>query len=106
MELRSIPVGEGKQEYMHTISGGEESSPPLVCLPGYGAGAAFYFRNFDGLAQQFRLHLVDLLGTGMSGDLADFVHLMQAARRCWWFWLAIITNEPPMWPALCDLIIG
>ena len=33
----------------------------------YGAGAAFYFRNVDGLAQQFRLHLVDLLGTGMSG---------------------------------------
>jgi pimeloyl-ACP methyl ester carboxylesterase len=71
MELRSISVGEGKQDFMHTISGGEETNPPLVCLPGYGAGAAFYFRNFDGLAQQFRLHLVDLLGTGMSGRSFD-----------------------------------
>ena len=52
---------------MHTISAGERSSPPMVVLPGYGAGSGFYFRNIDGLAQHFRLHCVDLLGTGMSG---------------------------------------
>ena len=52
---------------MHTISAGEAALPPLVLLPGYGAGAGFYFRNLDGLAQHFRVHAVDLLGTGMSG---------------------------------------
>ena len=81
MELRSVLVGEGPQDFMHTISGGEEGGPPLVCLPGYGAGAAFYFRNFDGLAQQFRLHLVDLLGTGMSGESLGCLQHCQAAVR-------------------------
>lgn len=52
---------------MHTIVGGDATNPPLVCIPGYGAGAGFYFRNLDGLAKQFRVHLIDLLGTGMSG---------------------------------------
>ena len=33
----------------------------------YGAGAGFFFRNIDGLARHFRVHAVDLLGTGMSG---------------------------------------
>ena len=41
----------------------------MVVLPGYGAGSGFYFRNIDGLAKHFRLHCVDLLGTGMSGEL-------------------------------------
>ena len=53
---------------MHTITSGDVSNPPMVCIPGYGAGAGFYFRNIDGLAKQFRVHLVDLLGTGMSGE--------------------------------------
>ena len=65
-----MPVGEGRQQHMHTISAGEAASPPLVLLPGYGAGAGFYFRNLDGLAQHFRVHAVDLLGTGMSGARA------------------------------------
>ena len=34
---------------------------------GYGAGAGYFFRNVDGLAKQFKVYLVDLLGTGLSG---------------------------------------
>lgn len=67
-EVRDVSIGEGRQQFMHTIIAGDSSNPPLVCLPGYGAGAGFYFRNIDGLAKQFRVHLVDLLGTGMSGE--------------------------------------
>ena len=39
-----MPVGPGRQQYMRTITAGAEDSPPMVLLPGYGAGAAFYFR--------------------------------------------------------------
>lgn len=67
LEITNVKVGSSRQEYMHTISAGDPGSPPLVLLPGYGAGAGFYFRNIDGLAHHFRLHAVDLLGTGMSG---------------------------------------
>jgi len=67
LEVRDVPVGAGPQDFMHTISGGAPGSPPLVLVPGYGAGAGFFFRNLDGLARFFRVHAVDLLGTGMSG---------------------------------------
>lgn len=36
-------------------------------VAGYGAGIGFFFRNLEALTQQFRVHAVDLLGTGMSG---------------------------------------
>ena len=36
-------------------------------LAGYGAGIGFFFRNLAALTQEFRVHAVDLLGTGMSG---------------------------------------
>ena len=62
-----MAVGKQRQQYMHTISAGPADAPPMVLVPGYGAGAAFYFRNLDGLAAHFRTHAVDLLGTGMSG---------------------------------------
>ncbi|BDA50675.1 (Lyso)-N-acylphosphatidylethanolamine lipase [Coccomyxa sp. Obi] len=67
LDIRDVAVGEGQQQFMHTISAGPADAPPMVLLPGYGAGAGFYFRNIDSLAQHFRMHAVDLLGTGMSG---------------------------------------
>lgn len=70
--MRDVSVGEGKENSMHTVVGGPVDGVPLVCLPGYGAGSGFYFRNIGALSKQFRLHLVDLLGTGMSGRAATF----------------------------------
>lgn len=67
LEVQDTAIGPGKQQYMHGIVGGATNSPPLVCLPGYGAGAAFFFRNFPSLCQHFRTYAVDPLGTGMSG---------------------------------------
>lgn len=59
-------VGEGAQERVHSISAGTRG-PPVVCMPGYAAGAAFFYRNLQGLADHARVHLVDWLGTGLSG---------------------------------------
>lgn len=41
--------------------------PSTRHLAGYGAGIGFFFRNLAALTQEFRVHAVDLLGTGMSG---------------------------------------
>ena len=54
---------------MHSIQGGPAEGPPLVCLPGYGAGAAFYFRNLPSFCRYFKTFAVDPLGTGMSGEI-------------------------------------
>ena len=69
LSIENTQIGQGKQQYMHSIQGGSANAPPLVCLPGYGAGAAFYFRNFPSLCQHFRTYAVDPLGTGMSGEV-------------------------------------
>jgi hypothetical protein len=47
---------------------GRADAPPLVCVPGYGAGAAFFFKNIGPLsAAGYRVHAVDWRGTGLSG---------------------------------------
>lgn len=66
-EVVDTPVGSGKHESMHSISAGSAEGTPIVCMPGYAAGAAFFYRNISGLSQHARVHLVDWLGTGLSG---------------------------------------
>ncbi|GBG91879.1 hypothetical protein CBR_g53937 [Chara braunii] len=64
-----------KSRYLNTISfeseQQQEGLPTLVCVHGYGAGLGFFFRNFDSLAQRFRLHALDLIGWGLS-DRPEF----------------------------------
>ncbi|KXZ42499.1 hypothetical protein GPECTOR_141g697 [Gonium pectorale] len=68
MQARDVRVGPGKEDYLHTLSGGPGNvDPPVVMMPGYGAGVGFYYRNFPSLAQRLRLFAVDWLGTGLSG---------------------------------------
>lgn len=41
-------IHNGK-DFLHSIEGGKEDAPPLVYLPGYGAGVGFFFRIIKGL---------------------------------------------------------
>ncbi|GIL81378.1 hypothetical protein Vretifemale_10367 [Volvox reticuliferus] len=68
MQASDVKVGPGREAYLHTVSGGPANvDPPVVMMPGYGAGVGFYYRNFPSLAQRLRLFAVDWLGTGLSG---------------------------------------
>lgn len=67
MEPDNVQLSSAKEQFLHTLKGGSEGKPPLVCMPGYGAGTGFFFRNFQGLSSHFRLFAVDWLGTGLSG---------------------------------------
>lgn len=67
LQTEDTAIGQGQQAYMHSIQGGPADALPLVFLPGYGAGAAFLFRNLPSLCEHFRVYAVDPLGTGMSG---------------------------------------
>lgn len=60
-------VGPTPQHTMHSLHGGDNSAPRLVAVPGYGAGVGFFFKNYSWLTSRFRVHAVDLLGTGLSG---------------------------------------
>ena len=65
-EVRNTAVGRRKDETMHSISAGS-AGPQVVFMPGYAAGAAFFYRNLKALSEHVRVHLVDWLGTGCSG---------------------------------------
>eukprot|EP00210_Caulerpa_lentillifera_P001676 g1611.t1 len=68
LRLQDTVIGDSrKHEIIHSISGGAENTTPLVCLQGYGAGAAIYYRNMDFMCRHFQMHCVDWLGTGLSG---------------------------------------
>lgn len=59
-------VGPTPLHTMHSLHGGQDG-PSLVAIPGYGAGVGFFFKNYQWLTSRFRVHAVDLLGTGLSG---------------------------------------
>ena len=71
IEAVDVAVGPGAAEYMHTLRGGGAApgadGPPVVYIPGYGAGSGFMFRTLSALTAGLRLLAVDLLGTGLSG---------------------------------------
>ncbi|KAI8111275.1 hypothetical protein M9434_004847 [Picochlorum sp. BPE23] len=58
-------IHNGK-DFLHSIEGGKADGPPLVYLPGYGAGVGFFFRIIKGLCAGWHVYCVDLLGTGLS----------------------------------------
>jgi len=46
LETFNTPVPGGTDShFIHSIAAGAPDGAPFVCLPGYGAGAAFFFRS-------------------------------------------------------------
>ena len=65
--VEDVKCGDTKEHYMHTVVGGDDTNPTLVCTAGYGAGLGFFYRNFSFFTKHFRTYAVDLLGCGLSG---------------------------------------
>ena len=44
--LPALQVGPGKQDFIHTVTGGQANtaSPAFVAVPGYGSGSSFLFK--------------------------------------------------------------
>lgn len=63
-EKRAVKLPSG--HVINTISAGDPALPTLVVAHGWGAGAAFFARNIDGLCTRFRVHFIDWLGFGAS----------------------------------------
>ncbi|XP_076922782.1 putative 1-acylglycerol-3-phosphate O-acyltransferase [Bidens hawaiensis] len=60
----------------------KEGSPTLVMVHGYAAGQGFFFRNFDVLAQHFRVIAIDQLGWGGSSR-PDFTCTSTEETEAW-----------------------
>ncbi|CAG9464868.1 unnamed protein product [Pedinophyceae sp. YPF-701] len=66
-ESQFVLIGPSQPDYIHTLVAGKPSAPPLVILPGYGAAAGYFFKAIPYLARNWRVYIVDWLGTGLSG---------------------------------------
>ena len=87
-------VGTSEQHFVHAIrceattsvptQGASTPTPPLVLVPGYGAGSAFFWRNLGPLATQSArtVYAVDWLGAGLSGR-PDFTPTGHDAAVSW-----------------------
>ena len=66
--------------YMTTMLVGDNTKPPLVLVHGFGGAGALYYKVMKGLAENFYVIVIDLVGMGSStriswdcqnGDQAD-----------------------------------
>ncbi|PIN23908.1 putative hydrolase/acyltransferase (alpha/beta hydrolase superfamily) [Handroanthus impetiginosus] len=60
----------------------KEGSPTLVMVHGYGASQGFFFRNFDALANHFKVIAIDQLGWGGSSR-PDFTCKSTEETEAW-----------------------
>ena len=51
---------------MTTILVGDPSKPPLVLVHGFGGSGSLYYRVMKGLAENFYVIVIDLVGMGSS----------------------------------------
>lgn len=62
-KVRWFRSASNEPRFINTVSfDGKEGSPTLVMIHGYGASQGFFFRNFDVLAQHFKVIAIDQLG--------------------------------------------
>ena len=70
--MANTVVGPTEEHFIHSIEARCEArdqpgNPPIVCLPGLGGGAAFFFRFLDEVGSKYHVYAVDWLGSGHSG---------------------------------------
>ncbi|KAL2458028.1 1-acylglycerol-3-phosphate O-acyltransferase [Forsythia ovata] len=81
--IRWFRSASNEPRFINTVSfDSKEGSPTLVMVHGYGASQGFFFRNFDALAQHFKVIAIDQLGWGGSSR-PDFTCKSTEETEAW-----------------------
>lgn len=64
--MRKVFVDEEENNYMTTIVAGDPSKPKLLLVHGFGGSGSLYYKVMKGLAENFHLIVIDLIGMGSS----------------------------------------
>ncbi|KAI4320957.1 hypothetical protein MLD38_034388 [Melastoma candidum] len=82
-KIRWFCSSSDEPRFINTVTfDGRDDSPLLVMIHGYGASQGFFFRNFDALADRFRVVAIDLLGWGGSSR-PDFTCKSTEETEAW-----------------------
>ncbi|CAA0841208.1 1-acylglycerol-3-phosphate O-acyltransferase [Striga hermonthica] len=82
-KIRWFRSASNEPRFINTVTfDGKEGSPTLVMVHGYGASQGFFFRNFDALAEHFKVIAIDQLGWGGSSR-PDFTCKSTEETEAW-----------------------
>ena len=65
-EVKKVFTNDEETCYMTTIVVGDPQNPPLVLVHGFGGSGSLYYKVMQGLAANFYLIVIDLVGMGSS----------------------------------------
>ena len=65
-EVKKVFTNDEETVYMTTIVAGNPENPSLVLVHGFGGSGSLYYKVMKGLAQNFYLIIIDLVGMGSS----------------------------------------
>ncbi|CAL5087293.1 unnamed protein product [Urochloa decumbens] len=82
-KVRWFRSASDEPRFINTVTfDSKENAPTLVMLHGYAASQGFFFRNFDALANRFRVIAIDQLGWGGSSR-PDFTCKSTEETEAW-----------------------
>ncbi|KAK6131242.1 hypothetical protein DH2020_034999 [Rehmannia glutinosa] len=82
-KIRWFRSASNESRFINTVTfDGKEGTPTLVMVHGYGASQGFFFRNFDALANHFKVIAIDQLGWGGSSR-PDFTCKSTEETEAW-----------------------
>ncbi|KAJ3672500.1 hypothetical protein LUZ60_007221 [Juncus effusus] len=82
-KIRWFRSASNEPRFINTVTfDSKENAPTLVLVHGYGASQGFFFRNFDALAEHFRVIAIDQLGWGGSSR-PDFTCKSTEETEAW-----------------------
>lgn len=65
-QVTQVAVNDDESQWMTTIRVGDQSKPTLVLVHGFGGSGALYYKVLKGLAENFYLIVIDIIGMGSS----------------------------------------
>ncbi|KAL3639102.1 hypothetical protein CASFOL_017009 [Castilleja foliolosa] len=81
--VRWFRSASNESRFINTVTfNSKEGAPTLVMVHGYGASQGFFFRNFDALANHFKVIAIDQLGWGGSSR-PDFTCKSTEETEAW-----------------------
>ncbi|KAJ8762236.1 hypothetical protein K2173_007392 [Erythroxylum novogranatense] len=82
-KVRWFRSASNEPRFINTVTfDSKQDSPVLVMIHGYGASQGFFFRNFDALANRFKVIAIDQLGWGGSSR-PDFTCRSTEETEAW-----------------------
>ena len=98
-EVRKVVVDEEQKHHISTIIAGDPNKPSMVLVHGFGGSGTLFYKQLKGLAENFHVIVIDIIGMGSSsrpdwtietGDDADEYFLMILER--WRIEMGELTN--------------